>query len=492
MATINGDNNGNNLDGTDNDDTINGEGGNDQLDGKKGNDSIDGGSGNDTLKGDEGNDSMDGGLGDDQLEGGKGDDTLIDDHGNSTMQGGEGNDEMYANGDASSLDGGEGDDYIAASSGDDTIEGDKGADTIFANEGNDSVRAGEDNDEVYGGGGNDTIDAGEGNDTVSGGDGDDTIFGDKGADVIYGGEGNDTIDGGEDNDALSGGAGNDSITAGKGNDTIEGGEGDDTMRAGEGTDTFVIRDGHGSDRILNFSSNDIIAFDMAEITSYQDVLDRMSGDDTTVITFDNGDTLRLVDFEREDIGPSNFAYSAGPVCVLEGTPIRTERGDVAIEDLRPDDIIWTKDNGWQAIRLLVRETIHFSHRDDPGKPILIPAGALGDNLPAEPLITSPQHRVLQSIPHTEEEVLVPAVKLIGSNGIRRMRGRKSASYYNVVMERHSIIQAAGCWVESMLVTTQSLSRQHAAARRLLDHCLGMEPARRIERKGTRPRRLKLA
>lgn len=71
------------------------------------------------------------------------------------------------------------------------------------------------------------------------------------------------------------------------------------MSAGNSSpsDTFVIRDGdNGHDRITNFEPGepDIVRFDMAEMSSFQDVLDRItvSGSDT-IITYDNGFTLRL-------------------------------------------------------------------------------------------------------------------------------------------------------------------------------------------------------
>lgn len=266
----------------------------------------------------------------------------------------------------------------------------------------------------------------------------------------------------------------------------------------DGTDAqsevCVIRDGHGFETLGGFNATqDSLVFDMDEISDFEDVLDRMtqSGADT-VITFNNGDALTLPNVDSGALSPANFAYSAGPVCLLEGTPIFTERGEVPIEELRPDDIVWTKDHGWQAIRVVVQEKITFLHRNDPQKPILIPAGALSDQQPSCSLIASPQHRILQIRPETGEEELVPAGKLVGRNGIRRMRGRKSARYFNVVMERHSIIQASGCWVESLYVTSHSLCRQKASARKLLDLAIGMKPARRIEKEGVRPRRLKIA
>ena len=286
-----------------------------------------------------------------------------------------------------------------------------------------------------------------------------------------------------------GGLGNDPTILGS-----DGGGDDGSDGGGRDDGTFVYRDGHGCDLIKGFDvAEGIIAFDMAEISNFSDVQARMSeAESGTIITYDNGHTLRLEGIANSELSVANFQYSAGPVCFLAGMPICTERGNIPIEDLRPDDVIWTKDRGWQALKLVVLETIVFSHRDDPAKPVLIPQGALGDNMPTSDLIVSPQHRVLQILPDFGEEVLVPAVKLIGHNGIRRMRGKKRAKYMNVVLERHCVIQAAGCWVESLLVTRRSLSQQSAAARYLLDHALKVEPANRIEQKGIRPRELKLA
>ncbi|WP_341863658.1 Hint domain-containing protein [Gymnodinialimonas sp. 57CJ19] len=254
--------------------------------------------------------------------------------------------------------------------------------------------------------------------------------------------------------------------------------------------TYTVRDGHGSDEIKTFQPHDIVAFDMAEIGSFEEVVTRISGGDDPTITFDNGDTLRLCGIHARDLNASNFTFSVGPVSFVAGTPITTQRGDIPIELLRPSDILWTKDHGWQALRMVVRETMKFAVHDDSPKPILIPAGALGVNQPKQDIMVSGQLRVLRSIGQHGDEVLVPAVNLIGRNGIRRMRGKKREEYLNVVMERHSIIQVAGCWVESLLATSRSLPKQTAAARRMLEHAAEMTPTRRIERHGARPRNLR--
>ncbi len=85
MATINGDNGNNVLNGTAFDDIINGLGGNDDLFGHGGNDVLNGGNRRDDLDGGEGNDTLNGGNGRDTLRGGAGDDDITGGNGNDTV-----------------------------------------------------------------------------------------------------------------------------------------------------------------------------------------------------------------------------------------------------------------------------------------------------------------------------------------------------------------------------------------------------------------------
>ena len=92
MATINGNDSGNIIVGTNAGDVINAKGGNDTVLGGNGNDTIDGGSGNDLLSGGNGNDTILGGSGTDILSGDNGNDTLDGGSGSDLVSGGNGND----------------------------------------------------------------------------------------------------------------------------------------------------------------------------------------------------------------------------------------------------------------------------------------------------------------------------------------------------------------------------------------------------------------
>lgn len=73
-ATIVGNANANDIDGTSGRDVIVGRGGNDDIEGKGGNDVICGNRGADDIEGDRGDDRLYGGRGHDEAEGGRGDD----------------------------------------------------------------------------------------------------------------------------------------------------------------------------------------------------------------------------------------------------------------------------------------------------------------------------------------------------------------------------------------------------------------------------------
>lgn len=109
------------INGTDNDDTLEGTEDKDTLNGKEGDDTLSGLAGNDNLNGQEGDDTLYGGDDGDVLNGQQGDDSLYGEAGNDTLHGQEGDD---------SLDGGDGDDRLTGHEGDDTLTGGTGADSF--------------------------------------------------------------------------------------------------------------------------------------------------------------------------------------------------------------------------------------------------------------------------------------------------------------------------------------------------------------------------
>ena len=246
----------------------------DVLDGTSGDDVLWGGGGDDTLSGGGGDDRLIGGAGADVLDGGPGMDTAS--YADSTrgvyidmnatpnaVRGG------YADGDALT-----GIENIWGSSYGDLIRG-SAADNSFHGWGG--------NDVLHGMGGDDFLRGGGGYDDIHGGAGDDRLYGDRDRDTLYGDAGDDTIRGGKGDDTLYGGAGD---------DTLRGDVGDDTLYGGAGDDTFMLVDGNGSDRIVDFMPGaDMIKFGDGMLTAaeVEMVIDGVSEDDGHY-TYTYGDT----------------------------------------------------------------------------------------------------------------------------------------------------------------------------------------------------------
>jgi len=143
------------------------------------------------------------------------------------------------------------------------------------------------------------------------------------------------------------------------------------------------------------------------------------------------------------------------ICFTPGTRLRTESGEVAIEDLEMGDRLLTRDDGAQ-------EVIWSGHRRMSGarlfalpdqRPIRLRVNALGIDRPDEDLVVSPEHRVLVGGDTTrdlwgESEVLVRAGDLVGDRGIIVDHSLRETWYIHLMLERHQVIWANGVQVES--------------------------------------------
>lgn len=140
------------------------------------------------------------------------------------------------------------------------------------------------------------------------------------------------------------------------------------------------------------------------------------------------------------------------ICYVRGTHILTPDGEVRVEDLRPGDLVVTRDNGPQPIRWIGCTT---APAQDRLAPIRIARGALGRGLPHRDLMVSRQHRMLLRSPVVERmfgstEVLVPAVKLLSLRGVEQVASRDTVDYFHLLTDRHEIIFAEGAPSETLL------------------------------------------
>ena len=455
--------------------------------GGAGNDTITTGDDRDTIRGNTGDDVIDGGIDDDVIDGGYDDDRIVGGEGNDSILGSQGNDTIYAGNDPAlgldilslpdeatdgypfspdrnpdngrdTVDGGQGDDVIfgaddddllSGGAGDDYVDGEVDDDTLFGNNGDDTL---------LGQQGDDSIEGGQGSDDIQGGDGDDILLGNRDDDIIIGGAGNDVIEGGADDDELFGGDGDDLISGGTGDDDIRGGAGDDTLIGDAGRDVFsevgagdIIDGGSGPIDLdildLRGSTPDGGRFEITYTSDDQE--------DGIVNYFDAGgaDAGNLVFEEIETVIP----------CFTPGTRIATPKGEVLVEDLQVGDRVITRDNGMQEIRWIGARDMSGAELQAAAhlRPVLIQAGALGNDLPERDMMVSPNHRVLIANDKTalyfeEREVLVAAKHLTDKEGIDVVDVSQT-TYIHVMFDQHEVILSDGSWTESFQPGDMSLA-----------------------------------
>ncbi len=147
-------------------------------------------------------------------------------------------------------------------------------------------------------------------------------------------------------------------------------------------------------------------------------------------------------------------------CFVAGTRIRTPDGDVAVETLRPGDLVETLDHGPQALRWVGSRRVCAQ---GPLAPVRIGAGTFG---PHGPLMLSPQHRVLirdsrAEMLFGEAEVLIAAKDLVDGQRVRVLTGA-SVEYVHLLFDRHEVIFAEGLATESFLPGPQTADAFDAA------------------------------
>ncbi|TMV09919.1 Hint domain-containing protein [Ruegeria sediminis] len=151
------------------------------------------------------------------------------------------------------------------------------------------------------------------------------------------------------------------------------------------------------------------------------------------------------------------------ICLAGGTLVKTEKGQVPVEDLRVGDLVPTVDDGMQRIRWVGSRSLTAGDlQDNPNlRPIRITAGALGDGRPKQDLLVSPQHRVLigdwrVQLFLGEDEALVPAKGLVDGQNIYVDDTVEDVDYYHVLFDSHQVIFTNGTPTESFHPADYSL------------------------------------
>ena len=520
------------FDGGSGNDTMFGEEGEDEFVGGSGEDVIYGGDDYDALYGGADNDALYGGGHTDELEGGGGNDLLDGGSGDDTMTGGTGNDTYVvdSSGDEVTESSSAGTDLVKSSvdytlganvenlglTGSDSLKGtgndlnnvitgNAGSNTLSGLAGNDSIEGRSGDDRLVGGSGDDSMSGGSGNDTLLAGAGHDDLYGGADNDILGGEAGDDELFGGDGLDYMLGGSGNDLLDGGIGNDTMTGESGNDKLYGGSGDDTFIYNSGDGSDTISDFNTGNSGAIDDGDKTN-NDFVDLESFYTNDVLTKINdqgeqfGHELGLLRADHADgkldgmVGGKDYtafidgidlalqsdgkAVAASDLtkdntnvaCFTRGTLIRTQQGEVPIEDLQAGDSVWTQDNGFQPIAWIGSRQLREAElkRNPNLLPIRIRKGALGLGLPERDLVVSPQHRILINSKIVRRatkssEILVAAKLLTQLSGIQTDVDVTEMEYFHMMFDTHQLVIAEGTLAESLFLGSEALKGLQPAA-----------------------------
>lgn len=222
---------------------------------------------------------------------------------------------------------------------------------------------------------------------------------------------------------------------------------DFTVTVTDGTDTYQIGffdydiDGDGDSIGVDSEDGYFLAFIGGTVPPLNTTL-------TIVDIIDNGS-----DIDVDTVVP----------CFAGGTRIETPDGPRAIETLKVGDTVLTLDHGPQVIRWIGARDLDSIdlHAKPKLRPIRIAKGALGDGLPLQDLLVSPQHRMLVRSPiavrmFATDEVLVAARKLLELPGVSVDESTSSVTYFHMLFDRHEVVFAEGAPAESLYTGPEAL------------------------------------
>ncbi|MEP1537954.1 MAG: Hint domain-containing protein [Paracoccaceae bacterium] len=163
------------------------------------------------------------------------------------------------------------------------------------------------------------------------------------------------------------------------------------------------------------------------------------------------------------------AYTEIVACFTAGCQIKTETGNVPVEQLQVGDKVWTQGDRFLPIEWIGKKSLTKAMlQDKPNlSPVKIQKDALGPNLPSQDMSVSRQHRILITS-HVAEmlfgasEVLVPAVGLTNLPGINEELDVDGVEYWHILLADHQIIKCNNLDTESFLPSVDGAFSQAQA------------------------------
>ena len=220
---------------------------------------------------------------------------------------------------------------------------------------------------------------------------------------------------------------------------------EELLRATNGGTAFVTNSIDPEISVFDSSGNLVTYFTS---TAFND--DEFESFDSILIDFElpvnDTYTIKVNAFRTTDTGEYELFGYQFTECFVTGTRILTDKGEIVVEDLEIGDRVQTAEGKLEPIKWIGRQTIKPNQVQNPLRcyPILIKAGALGNNLPSRDLYVSPDHSMFV------EGLLINAGALVNDISILKTEPTETFTYYHVELENHSLLVAEGTAAESYL------------------------------------------
>ena len=168
-----------------------------------------------------------------------------------------------------------------------------------------------------------------------------------------------------------------------------------------------------------------------------------------------------------------------PLGLAPETNVRTPCGPRRVENLRPGDLIVTRRDGLQPLRMIWKRTIAASEiAADPSlAPVAMKPRAVGPMMPQTELRLAGSHKLLvpgyrlEGLEDTDA-CLVRARELVNTtDDVWVDRTNRDITYFNLVFDCHQIFAANGLPVESFLPSPTSVCSLEDAVREELERVL---------------------